>query len=94
MWENINCGDFINCGRLSSLLWVVLNAICGKCPNLGVGNVRILGVVNVLLANDSQSYKKTSATFTRTFDSFRTLSYNAVQSLTHYLPFVYGMLNT
>ena len=27
----------------------------GKCPNLGVGNVRILGVVNVLLANDSQS---------------------------------------
>ena len=30
MWENINCGDFINCGRLSSLLWVVLNAICGK----------------------------------------------------------------
>ena len=28
MWENINCGDFINCGRLSSLLWVVLNAIC------------------------------------------------------------------
>ena len=30
MWENINCGDFINCGRLSSLLWVVLNTICGK----------------------------------------------------------------
>ena len=28
----------------------------GKCPNLGVVNVRILGVVNVLLANDSQSY--------------------------------------
>ena len=27
----------------------------GKCPNLGVVNVRILGVVNVLLANDSQS---------------------------------------
>ena len=27
MWENINCGDFINYGRLSSLLWVVLNAI-------------------------------------------------------------------
>ena len=27
MWENINCGDVINCGRLSSLLWVVLNAI-------------------------------------------------------------------
>ena len=27
MWENINCGDFINCGRFSSLLWVVLNAI-------------------------------------------------------------------
>ena len=27
MWENINCGDFINCGRLSSLLWVALNAI-------------------------------------------------------------------
>ena len=27
----------------------------GKCLNLGVGNVRILGVVNVLLANDSQS---------------------------------------
>ena len=27
MWENINCGDFINCGRLSSLFWVVLNAI-------------------------------------------------------------------
>ena len=27
----------------------------GKCPNLGVGNVRILGVGNVLLANDSQS---------------------------------------
>ena len=26
-----------------------------KCPNLGVVNVRILGVVNVLLANDSQS---------------------------------------
>ena len=25
--KNINCGDFINCGRLSSLLWVVLNAI-------------------------------------------------------------------
>ena len=29
----------------------------GKCPNLGVVNVRILGVVNVLLANDSQSSK-------------------------------------
>ena len=29
----------------------------GKCPNLGVVNVRILGVVNVLLANDSQSEK-------------------------------------
>ena len=27
----------------------------GKCPNVGVVNVRILGVVNVLLANDSQS---------------------------------------
>ena len=27
----------------------------GKCPNLGVVNVRILGVVNVLLANDLQS---------------------------------------
>ena len=27
----------------------------GKCPNLGVVNVRILGVVNFLLANDSQS---------------------------------------
>ena len=27
----------------------------GKCLNLGVVNVRILGVVNVLLANDSQS---------------------------------------
>ena len=24
----------------------------GKCPNLGVGNVRILGVVNVRLANN------------------------------------------
>ena len=24
----------------------------GKCPNLGVGNVGILGVVNVLLANN------------------------------------------
>ena len=42
-------------------LWVavVLLANCffggGKCPNLGVVNVRILGVVNVLLANDSQS---------------------------------------
>ena len=29
----------------------------GKCPNLGVVNVRILGVVNVLLANDSQSFE-------------------------------------
>ena len=28
----------------------------GKCPNLGVVNVLILGVVNVLLANDSQSF--------------------------------------
>ena len=27
----------------------------GKCSNLGVANVRTLGVVNVLLANDSQS---------------------------------------
>ena len=27
MWENINFGNFINCGRLSSSLWVVLNAI-------------------------------------------------------------------
>ena len=27
-----------------------------ECPNLGVVNVRILGVVNVLLANDSQSF--------------------------------------
>ena len=27
----------------------------GKCPNLGVVNVRILGVVNVFLANDTQS---------------------------------------
>ena len=32
MWENINCGDFINCGRLSSLLWVGLNAIFIKSP--------------------------------------------------------------
>ena len=32
----------------------------GKCPNLGVGNVRILGVVNVLLANDSQSHRDRS----------------------------------
>ena len=30
----------------------------GKCPNLGVVNVRILGVVNVLLANDSQSFSR------------------------------------
>ena len=30
----------------------------GKCPNLGVVNVRILGVVNVLLANDSQSTQR------------------------------------
>ena len=30
----------------------------GKCPNLGVVNVRILGVVNVLLANDSQSLEQ------------------------------------
>ena len=29
----------------------------GKCLNLGVVNVRILGVVNVPLANDSQSCK-------------------------------------
>ena len=28
----------------------------GKCPNLGGVNVQILGVVNVLLANDSQSF--------------------------------------
>ena len=28
----------------------------GKCPILGVVNVRILGVINVLLANDSQSF--------------------------------------
>ena len=27
----------------------------GKCPNLGVANVRILGVANVVLANDTQS---------------------------------------
>ena len=32
----------------------------GKCPNLGVVNVRILGEVNVLLANDSQSCKLSS----------------------------------
>ena len=32
----------------------------GKCPNLGVVNVRILGVVNVLLANDSQSPSRVS----------------------------------
>ena len=32
----------------------------GKCPNLGVVNVRILGVVNVLLANDSQSFCNSS----------------------------------
>ena len=30
----------------------------GKCPNLGVVNVRILGGVNVLLANDSQSLEQ------------------------------------
>ena len=30
----------------------------GKCPNLGVVNVRILGGVNVLLANDSQSVQE------------------------------------
>ena len=30
MLENINCGDFIKCGRLSSLLWLVLNAISQK----------------------------------------------------------------
>ena len=30
----------------------------GKCPNLGVANVQILRVVNVLLANDSQSLKR------------------------------------
>ena len=35
LWENINCGDFINCGRLSSLLWVVLNAICLQSPPPG-----------------------------------------------------------
>ena len=29
----------------------------GKCPNLGGVNVRILGEVNVLLANDSQSLR-------------------------------------
>ena len=38
MWENINCGDLINCGRLSSLLWVVLNAISlllqGRVPGV------------------------------------------------------------
>ena len=28
----------------------------GKCPSFGVVNVRILGVVNALLANDSQSF--------------------------------------
>ena len=28
----------------------------GKCPNLGVVNVQILGVIIVLLANDSQSH--------------------------------------
>ena len=33
----------------------------GKCPNLGVVNVRILGVVNVLLANDSQSANNISS---------------------------------
>ena len=32
----------------------------GKCPNLGLVNARILGVVNVLLANDSQSKKNVS----------------------------------
>ena len=32
----------------------------GKCPNLRVVNVRILGVVNVLLANDSQSAEHAS----------------------------------
>ena len=37
----------------------------GKCPNLGVVNVRILGVVNVLLANDSQSNIDTTCDFER-----------------------------
>ena len=44
----------------------------GKCPNLGVVNVRILGVVNVLLANDSQSFDALARFFQEqpTFHSF------------------------
>ena len=61
----------------------------GKCPNLGMVNVRILGVVNVLLANDSQSphhhhhhhQKKEQQTpmfckdITRNLDNLLTLGY-------------------
>ena len=47
-------------GKEEVLEKVVMERKCtvfggGKCPNLRVVNVRILGVVNVLLANDSQS---------------------------------------
>ena len=38
----------------------------GKCPNLGVVDVRILGVVNVLLANDSQSKSLVSLLLAKT----------------------------
>ena len=48
----------------------------GKCPNLGVGNVQILGVVNVRLANNltpikSQDPKNSS-------DSVKVTQYTAV----------------
>ena len=36
MWDNINCGDFINCGRLSSLLWVDLNALCQRLEDIAI----------------------------------------------------------
>ena len=38
--------------------WQMFGFWGGKCPNLGVVNVRILGVVNVCLANDLPPTKR------------------------------------
>ena len=52
-------------GELSS--WQMFFLGGGKCPNLGVVNVRILGVVNVCLANNLTPSQKQYFSFPRAF---------------------------
>ena len=58
----------------------------GKCPNLGVVNVRILGVVNVLLANDSQS---SDHLYEGSFCKVQTLRYSRHETRKYETPLIY-----